>query len=986
MGQTLRKKIFIAYAVPIVCSLVLLAGIFYGFVHRSIDADQQEKLVILASDYAHRIEGHLRNRMEVLERVETLDFKNNFRELALAGHLAKFSQSLPVLSYLNEVGQEEVRVVKGEKSPLLLDYGVDPRFAEAVGRRNMIVFGGVAVSPELREPCLTLWLARFGYFGDEFQGVLKAEIPLPDLTRDLPGLKLGRSGYAILVDGDGRVLYHPDPLLLLKPLPGDAALRALIGEEGGSSSGTSLVEIDGGKALAARAVVTPLRWSVLTVLPYAEFIEPSTRLAWYGLGTALLALALGLLLARRIAQPLSRNLTKVIRHTALIAAGQMKETLEIRSGDELETVADSLNQMSLKISQALGARDAVQSILQSIIDPLILFDREMRILRVNTAALQLLNRELKDLVGSPIVDLLAGSSAEAEEFLSEILRRGMLQDHETLLRISAGSSVPVLLSCAVPDPSMNAEVGLVAIFKDLSYRLQAEEGRRRALAFTEALLAQSPVGIRVFDGVSGDCVRVNQAAAEIAGGSMEKLLAQNFRDLESWRATSLVETAERVLADGEDRLVEMDLATSFGRHLQGRYHLSRFLVEGRPHLLVLGQDVTEEKHLEEENRRIEEQMLHVQKLESLGVLAGGIAHDFNNILMAILGNTDLALMRLPAESPAVSYLQQIGKAAGKAADLASQMLAYSGKGKFVVENLDLNRVIEEMVHMLEVSISKKALLRFNFSRHLPAVEGDATQLRQVIMNLVINASEAIGEKSGIIAIATGVMECDGNYLKDTWLDEGLKAGLYVYFEVADTGCGMDQETTQRIFDPFFSTKFTGRGLGMAAVLGIIRGHHGAIKVYSEVGKGTSIKVLLPGASRPADGPDASKEEAAWHGSGQILLVDDEESVRAVGTMMLQELGYEVLTAVDGREALKLFEAHRQTIRLVLMDLTMPHMGGEEAFRELRRLDPEVKVIISSGYNEQEVAQRFVGKGLAGFLQKPYRINVLREALRDLRVH
>ena len=983
MGQTLHKKIFLSYALPVLVSLLLLAGMCYGLIRRSIDRNQQEKLIILAADFSHRIDARLRERMAVMARVETLDFSHNFRELALSSHLAKFATPLPVLSYLNKQGQEEVKVVHGRKTDQLLDLADEPWFAAALARKNEVVIGEVGISPELKQPCLTLAIAHFGYFGDEFEGVLKGEIPLADLTADLHHLTPGHSGHGTLVDDRGRILFPHDPQQPFRPLQGNAALLALLEEDAPARFGAGLVQLAGDGALVARAIVPSTKWSVLAVLPYIEFISPSLRLAGYTLGTLLVALALGLLLARSIARPLARNLSRVIEHTAIIAAGKLDRPLEMHSGDELESLATSLNQMSSSIRQALAARDSRQNILQSIIDPLVILDHQFAILEVNAAARHLLGRDRSTLSGVPITTFLGASATEGELLLAEIQRRGTLQNHETQLRISTGTEVPVLLSCSTPDSGVNREIGLVAIFKEISALKQAEEGRRQALVFVEALLNQSPVGIRVYDGVTGTCIRVNPAAAAIAGGPEQALLGQNFRELESWRESGLTAEAETVLADGVARQLETTLTTSFGRTMTARYFFSRFLVEGHPHLLVIGQDISEEKRLAEENRHIEEQMLHVQKLESLGILAGGIAHDFNNILMTVIGNADLALMRLPAESPAVNNLKQIGEAAGKAADLAGQMLAYSGRGKFVIEPLDLNRLIESMMHMLEVSITKKAVLRFDFSQQLPAVEGDATQLRQVIMNLVINASEAIGDRSGVIAISTGAMDCDSSYLHDTWLDEGLAPGFYVYFEISDTGCGMDQETVQRIFDPFFSTKFTGRGLGMAAVLGIVRGHKGAIKVYSEPGQGTTFKVLLPGCALPPETEQENVPAAEWQGTGHVLLVDDEETVRAVGKVMLQELGFAVITAADGREALELFKAHREEIVLVLMDLTMPHLGGEDAFRELRRLDPQVKVIITSGYNEQEVALRFVGKGLTGFLQKPFRLSVLRETLRSV---
>jgi len=376
---------------------------------------------------------------------------------------------------------------------------------------------------------------------------------------------------------------------------------------------------------------------------------------------------------------------------------------------------------------------------------------------------------------------------------------------------------------------------------------------------------------------------------------------------------------------------------------------------------------------------LEKQILHAQKLESLGVLAGGIAHDFNNILMAIMGNADLALMRINKESPVVENLRRIEQATAEAADLAKQMLAYAGRGKFFVENIDLNRLLEEMLHMLEVSISKKVLLRFSPTPNIPTIEADATQVRQIIMNLVINASEAIGDNGGVIVITTGCMDCDKNYLKDIWLDEDLHEGLYVYLEVVDTGCGMDKETMLKIFDPFFSTKFTGRGLGMAAVLGIVRGHKGAIKIFSEPGKGTTFKVLLPASSVPAKSIVHDSKPDVWHGGGVVLLVDDEEFVRGVGKEMLQELGFNTITANDGREAVDIFK-QTDDISFVILDLTMPEMDGEQCFLELRQLQPDVKVIISSGYNEHEVTQKFADKGLAGFVQKPYKLSTLKKVI------
>jgi CheY-like chemotaxis protein len=289
-----------------------------------------------------------------------------------------------------------------------------------------------------------------------------------------------------------------------------------------------------------------------------------------------------------------------------------------------------------------------------------------------------------------------------------------------------------------------------------------------------------------------------------------------------------------------------------------------------------------------------------------------------------------------------------------------------------------------MTRLLKVSISKNAVLQSRLASGLPAVEADPAQVRQVVMNLITNASDAIGDEPGVITVATGVSECDRAYLGQTYLDEDLPEGEYVFVEVSDTGCGMDAETQSRIFDPFYTTKFTGRGLGMAAVLGILRGHRGAIRVYSEPERGTIVKILFPASDRAARAlPDEPRREEHWSASGTVLVVDDEETVRKLADKALRSAGFTVLLAKDGHEAIDLYGEHQEEIVAVLLDLTMPGMGGEETFQELRRLSPDVAVVLSSGYNEQEVTNRFAGQGLAAFIQKPYRVGDLLAKLRGV---
>jgi signal transduction histidine kinase/ActR/RegA family two-component response regulator len=404
----------------------------------------------------------------------------------------------------------------------------------------------------------------------------------------------------------------------------------------------------------------------------------------------------------------------------------------------------------------------------------------------------------------------------------------------------------------------------------------------------------------------------------------------------------------------------------------------------------LEEEIAERKHAEEERAKLEMQIRQAQKLESLGVLAGGIAHDFNNLLVGILGYADLALEELPHVSPVRGRIDGIINATKRAADLARQMLAYSGKGQFMVQPVNLNRVIEEMGQLIQVSMSKRVVIKYDLAKELPATNGDASQIGQVILNLITNAAEAIGERSGVISISTGAMICDQRYLEHTYIPEILPDGRYLYVEVADTGCGMDKAICDRVFDPFFSTKFAGRGLGLAAVLGIVRGHKGTIKVYSEPGRGTTFKVFFPATKEISEAnPKDTIAAASLQGQGTVLVVDDEETVRAVAQDMLQKAGFEVITAADGEEAVEVFKRLEKSLVCVVLDLTMPRMNGEETFRMLKQINPQIPVILSSGYNQQEILTRFVDKGLAGFLQKPFRsadvYEKIKEALHSAKV-
>jgi two-component system cell cycle sensor histidine kinase/response regulator CckA len=391
--------------------------------------------------------------------------------------------------------------------------------------------------------------------------------------------------------------------------------------------------------------------------------------------------------------------------------------------------------------------------------------------------------------------------------------------------------------------------------------------------------------------------------------------------------------------------------------------------------------LTQELRLREETARREAEAseahaYHVQKLESIGVLAGGIAHDFNNLLHVVLGNADLARKHVPGDSEAREHLDEVVRATQRAAELTQQLLAYSGRGAVESRQLDLSREVREMATLLRTAISKQATLQWDLAEELPPVTADPTQVRQIVMNLITNASDALGEESGTITLRTGLVAS---------AESAAEPPVSVFLEVSDTGCGMDSSTLQRIFDPFFSTKFTGRGLGLAAVIGIVESHQGHVRIRTAPGEGTSFRVVLPAVSGEAEVAPRRLSGAGWRGRGTVLVVEDEEGVREVVGRMLERLGFHVITALDGQDAIRALDEHDGQVTAVLLDLSMPRMGGPEAVRLLRQRSPELPVVLMSGYTEEDVASKILDGlgGTVGFLHKPFLSEDLSSVLRQI---
>jgi two-component system cell cycle sensor histidine kinase/response regulator CckA len=516
--------------------------------------------------------------------------------------------------------------------------------------------------------------------------------------------------------------------------------------------------------------------------------------------------------------------------------------------------------------------------------------------------------------------------------------------------------------------------GMLSVIRDITAHKRAEARLREQEALFRLIFEQSPLGMALV-GLDFTFLRVNDALCRITGYSADELLARGFpaithpddldADLAQARRLAAGEIGQYTLEkrylhkDGREIWVRLNGGVLHDEDGKVRFYLAQV------------EEITAEREAAEERLRVEQKLQETQQLESLGLLAGGIAHDFNNLLTVILGNTQAAIGDLPPDSPVRAVLLQVEQASQRAADLTRQILAYAGRGRFLVEPLDLNLLIGELDPLLQASIARGVDLGFAFAPELPAVEGDPTQLRQVLMNLVINASEAIGEGGGVIAVATRVLPPVEVTRAGFELPDELSAGGYVLLEVADTGMGMDQATLRRIFEPFFTTKFTGRGLGLAAVQGIVRRHGGQLSVRSEPGRGSTFSVLLPALACKAPPRVVAERAPLFSWRGMALVIEDEPGVRSLLARLLGRAGFEVLAAPDGLTGVDLFRTYAPLLSCVFLDLTMLGMNGEETFHELKRISPDVPVIVTSGYAEEEVAKRFAGAGLAGFLPKPF---------------
>ncbi len=639
-----------------------------------------------------------------------------------------------------------------------------------------------------------------------------------------------------------------------------------------------------------------------------------------------------------------------------------------------------------KIQRALvESEKSYRALFDNAMDAIYIQDKNGVFLDVNKSVEKLYNGHLHDFfIGKSPMDVALPGANDMDEVRTkfEAAYNGKPQSFDFWAVKKDGA--PFLKEVHVAASTYFGKKVVIAYAHDITEKKHREQVLQQSEARFRTLVENAPIGI----GVSRDnkILFANEAMSELFGyyknefaGMDEKKLISDS-DAEKHHLLSIarqqgkdVESTYEVIARKKD-----------GSTFPLRVRAGNILLEDGPAILVFLSDLTAIRKAEEEQLTMEKQVLQTQKLESLGVLAGGIAHDFNNMLTGILGNTTLAMMEIPDDCRARENLQKVEQISSHAAELCVQMLSYSGKGSVKVVPMDLNVLIKEMVRLLNVSIPGKVRFIQDFDSKMPPIDADATRIRQIVMNLITNAADAIGDREGVIKLSTGFGCFAAAELQSAYLDMVPADKEYVFLEVADNGCGMDEQTLIRLFDPFFTTKFTGRGLGMAAVLGIVRSHKGSLKIDSTPGIGSTIRIYFPASkernltARMDKMPLEPKQ-----GKGTILVVDDNKSIRDIVSASLKTFGYTILTANDGSEGIEVFKDNQEKIQMVILDMIMPKLGGMEVYHEIKKLNPDIKALLSSGYTVEDISVSIDKDLNIGYLQKPFSISELLNSITNI---
>lgn len=840
------------------------------------------------------------------------------------------------------------------------------------------------------EPVLTFTALLRGS-KNQVLGMIGCSVQLlhPNALGGLRKTKIGESGYIYVYDTSRLMILHPeDKRILQKDVPPGANKLFDAAIEGFEGMGET-VNSRGVPMLLSLRRVPGTNWIIGSQQPKSEAFAPireaRNQIIWGTMAAVLVAILIGMVAVRRLTEPLLRlrNIAKQLGQNAEAIGddlqgkrGLQEELKSIQSSDEIGDLTRAFKEMYEMLDQTLtslkgSAKDWEQT-FNSVHDPIFILDKENRIKRLNIAAAQLLKMDFKEAVGQPCYRLIHGTE-NPPEFCPhrQTLETGKPAWAEVEEPFLGG--VFEITTTPLLDESGNT-IGSVHVTRDITERKRAEEAVRESEKKYRSVIANANDAI--FIAHDGFVKFPNPSTLAITGYSEKEYATTPFMNLIHPEDREMVLDRHNRRLKGEDvpNNYSFRVLNKAGEELWVQLNAVSIDWEGRPAVLCFLRDITSQK-------RLEAQFQQAQKMEAVGTLAGGVAHDFNNLLQTVLGYTEILLMDDRSRVLFSEDLQQIKRAAHRGAELTQQLLTFSRKVQTKLSPVDLNEEVRQVEKLLRRTIPKMIEFELDLADDLRMINADPAQVEQVLMNLTVNAKDAMPEGGRLIFKTENIFIIEEFYKEHLW----AKPGHYAQLTVSDTGHGMDGETIKHIFDPFYTTKGVGKGtgLGLAMVYGIVKSHEGYILCESEPGKGTTFRIYFPATEQGRGVEEWREDKELKGGSETILLVDDEEPIRNLGEQIFAKHGYTVLKVSDGESALKLYQEKKGEIALVVLDLIMPGMGGKKCLEELLQINPEVKVVITSGYSPDGSHKTFLEGGAKNFISKPFNMKEMLQVVREV---
>ncbi len=658
-----------------------------------------------------------------------------------------------------------------------------------------------------------------------------------------------------------------------------------------------------------------------------------------------------------IADEISRTKPNHVRMIGDVAARLFWDIFQI---EEKRIAERKLSEEAIRVAYA-----ELNQIFETSADGMRVIDKDFNVIRVNGAFSALCGISRDQILGKKCYEVFGGPRCHTSTCpLTQILSGGERIESDSEKKRKDGSTVSCIVTATAFRGPSGELIGIVEDFKDITDRKHAEDALRESEVRFRTQFDLSPQAIAFTEVSTGRMIDVNQKFCEMTKYTKEEVLGRTTTECMFYSKEVRDEFLKELKRSGEIRGLEMDFRAKDGSILNTLMFAKLVQIAGETLILSIFVDLTDRK-------RLEVKLQQAQKLEAIGTLAGGIAHDFNNLLMGIQGIVSLMVMDINSKHPHYERLQKIEKQIQSGAKLTSHLLGYARKGKYEVKPVDLNQLLKESSETFGRA-RKEIIIHQELPEDLFAIEADPGQIEQVLLNLFVNAADAMPGGGDLNLTTMNVTHKD---MKGKLYHP--KPGNYVLITVADTGIGMDKETMERIFDPFFTTKEMGRGtgLGLASAYGIIKGHGGYVDVDSKKGQGSTFSIYLPASERRAH--EAVKTaERLTKGTGTVLLVDDEEVIIEVGKELLETMGYRVLIAKDGEEAIAIYKKHLDDIDIVVLDMVMPNMGGGKAYDRMKEINPDIKILLSSGFSINGEASEILARGCNGFIQKPFTMKEL----------